>query len=518
MRLGGISEVAEELGVSTQRIATLRQRNDFPDAVGEIAQGPIWDLDVVAGWNSSGLRQTKAGRPKSDEKTRTLGGRFLLEHARIGGGGFADVFRATDRKTSELVAVKVLKDTVAVDPEAIKRFRRELRLLEDLHHPNVISVLAHGETDDDNIWYAMPLAQGSLTDYVDTVGGQARLIVDIMRQICTGLGYVHDRGIYHRDLKPANVLRLSNGDWAVSDFGIAVEAERHTDPLTSTLRQGLGTWVYTAPEQWQRARSADHRSDIYGLGKILQELVTQDFPVNNEVEPGPLRPVIETAIANSPDRRYQSIEHFMNALERAVDAHEEYVANESKEEAAERLQDRMRSPSVADADLIEMIEWAAALDESSHDDMHVLTRVLPWCTRGSVKFLWSEQRGAFQRVYQRFTDFLRHGNFSFEYCDVLADFTRIVVAETKDSSVMRMSVGALASLGPRHNRWHVRDVLVKILQEVKSDEMASAAVEALRAADADDVEWSISDFAIRTLPPAIRSGVEKLRPPKSSAS
>ena len=108
MRLGGLTEVADVLGVSTQRAATLRQRPDFPDPVGEIAQGPIWDLDVVAGWNNSGLRQTKAGRPKSEVRTRTLGGRFLLEPDPIGGGGFADVFRATDRKTGELVAVKVL--------------------------------------------------------------------------------------------------------------------------------------------------------------------------------------------------------------------------------------------------------------------------------------------------------------------------------------------------------------------------------------------------------------------------
>ena len=515
MRLGGLTEVADVLGVSTQRIATLRQRNDFPDPVGEIAQGPIWDLDVVEGWNNSGLRQTKAGRPRSDVKTRTLGGRFLLEPDRIGGGGFADVFRATDRKTSELVAVKVLKETAAVDPESIKRFRRELRLLEDLHHPNVISVIAHGDTEDDNIWYAMPLAQGSLTDYIDTVGDQARKIVDTMRQICSGLSYVHDQGIYHRDLKPANVLRLENGDWAVSDFGLAVEAERHTDPLTSTLRQGMGTWVYTAPEQWQRARSADHRSDIYGLGKILQEIVIQDYPVNSELPHGPLRPVIETAISNSPANRYQSVEQFMDALERAVEAQEAYAANETKEETAQRLHDRMRSPSVSEADLTEMIEWAASLDESDHDDMHTLARVLPYCKGGSVRILWDEQTGALRRVYQRFTDFLKVGDFSYEYCDVLADFTRVAAIATKDSTILRMSVGGLIPLGAHHNRFHVRDVLVKMLQDVKSDEMASAAVEALRSADPDDVEWAISDFAIRTLPPAIRTGVEKLRPPKA---
>jgi serine/threonine protein kinase len=68
------------------------------------------------------------------------------------------VFRATDRKTSDLVAVKVLRETAAVGPEAIIRFRRELQLLEGLRHPNVISVIAHGENDIRDIWYAMPLA------------------------------------------------------------------------------------------------------------------------------------------------------------------------------------------------------------------------------------------------------------------------------------------------------------------------------------------------------------------------
>jgi eukaryotic-like serine/threonine-protein kinase len=511
VRLGGLTEVADVLGMSTQRAATLRQRPDFPDPVGEIAQGPIWDLDVVAEWNNSGLRQTKAGRPKSEVRTRTLGGRFLLEPDPIGGGGFAKVFRATDRKTGELVAVKVLRETAALDPEAIKRFQRELRILETLDHPNVISVISQGETDDREIWYAMPLAQGSLTDFLDEIGGQQKLIVDVMRQVCIGVSYVHDRGVYHRDLKPANVLRLSNGDWAVSDFGLAVEAERGTSPLTSTMRAGLGTRVYAAPEQLARARIADHRSDVYSLGKILQELVTQNDPVDTEIAPGPLRSVIETAISNNPDARYQSVEPFREALERALQAHEEYSSYESQDQAAERLRDRMRSPSITEADLIEMIEWAAALDESNHDDMMALTRVLPWCTRPSVNYLWTNHRTAFRRMYQRFADHMRHGAFSFEYCDVLADFAQRAVIGTKDSSILRTTVAALVHLGHYHNRWHVRDVLVGVLQGVKSAEMSLAAVEALQSADSDALAWSISDFALRTLSPAVRANVETLR-------
>ncbi|SKF51073.1 Probable serine/threonine-protein kinase PknB [Mycobacteroides abscessus subsp. abscessus] len=511
MRLGGLTEVADALGVSTQRIGTLRQRPDFPDPVGEIAQGPIWDLDVIAEWNGSGLRQTRAGRPKVDVQVRTLGKRFLLEPDPIDGGGFADVYRAVDRKTTELVAVKVLKDTVAVNPEAIARFRRELRILETLDHPNVITVLGHGQTDDHDIWYAMPLAQGSLTDFITTFADKQKPIVEVMRQVCMGVSHAHDLGVFHRDLKPANVLRLSNGDWAVSDFGLAVEAERGTSPLTSTLRTGLGSWVYAAPEQWNRARSADHRSDIYSLGKILQELVTQEYPVNTEIPAGPLRSVIETATANSPDARYRSVEQFREALERAAQAHEEYSSYESQVQIAERLQGRIRSASVTEADLVEVIEWAGTLDESDSEDMSALMRVLPWCTRSSIKYLWADHRTAFRRLYQRFVDQTRAQAFSFEYCDVLANFGQRAVAETNDSAILRMTVSALAHLGYYHNRWHVRDVLVQILQDVKTAEAAHAAVEALRSAAPEELTWSITDFAVRTLPPAVRAGIEVAR-------
>ncbi|MCJ0907429.1 serine/threonine-protein kinase [Rhodococcus sp. ARC_M6] len=507
MRLGGTSEAAEELGVTPQRIAMLRQRPDFPDPVGEIAQGPIWDLDVIKAWNSSGLRQRKAGRPKSDLTTRTLGGRFVLELPAIGSGGFADVFRATDRKTSDVVAIKVLRDTAAVDPEAISRFKRELRLMEELEHPNVISVIAQGETDDQDIWYAMPLAQGSLADFTEKIDGNPPLIIDIMRQICAGLTYTHSNGIYHRDLKPANVLRLENGEWAVSDFGLAVEAERGTTPLTSTLRAGMGSWVYAAPEQWAQARSADHRSDVYSLGKILQELVTQEYPVNTEIPPGPLRPIVERAIANDPAGRYGSATEFLEALERSLDTHEEFDNWESLEQTAERLRDRMLSPSTTAADLIEMIEWATGLDETSDAEMKALSRILPWCTSSSIEFLWNHDRGAFRRLFLRFTDYVRHTSFSFEYCDLLANFLRRTIDMTADSSILRMSVATLAVIGPVHNRWHVRDVLVSVLQDVKSEEMSIAAIEALRSVPRSQVRWSITDFTIRTLPPAIRYGI-----------
>lgn len=515
MRLGGSSEVAKELGVSAARVTVLRQRPDFPDPIGEIAQGPIWDLDVIHAWRSSGLRTVKAGRPSAAEARRTLGARFLLELPEIGRGGFANVYRATDKKTTDPVAVKMLHDIAGVHEEAIKRFRRELRMMEQLSHANVVPVLAQGVADDGQIWYAMPLAQGSLSDYVAQIDGNPPQIVEVMRQICAGLEYIHEQGIWHRDLKPGNVLRLESRDgdsdsWAISDFGLAVQAERDTDPLTSTARQGLGSWVYTAPEQWNSARDANAVSDIYSLGKILQELTTGELPVNAEIPPGGvLRPVIEKAISNDPSARHQSVREFMEALDRALGTKANHEAWESRSEQAERLRDRvLRRPTAED--LEQVLDWALSLNERDEDDMKALVRVLPWMNVNSIKLLWKQDRRAFGRVIERFATYAGENSFSFEYCDTLADFMRRLIIATRDSRVLGQVVAALARLGANHNRWHVRDVLVAMLQDIKTQEDAAAASEALRSVPLDALMFSVTDFTLRSMPAAVRNGIGPL--------
>lgn len=88
-------------------------------------------------------------------------------------------------------------------------------------------MLDDGEREDGQLWHAMRLALGSLADEIDTYAGRDDAMLAVMRSIFAGLAHVHgDGGIYHRDLKPANILRISSGEWAISDFGLARKAER----------------------------------------------------------------------------------------------------------------------------------------------------------------------------------------------------------------------------------------------------------------------------------------------------
>jgi serine/threonine protein kinase len=509
MRLGGLTEVAAVLGVSRQRVLQLRQREEFPLPIGEIAHGAIWDLDIVEAWATSGLRKEGPGRPTTSVAKRTLGKRFAMEDDPVGRGGFADVFRALDRRTNETVAVKVLRNLDDLEPEAVRRFARELRLMQEIKHPNVMPILAGGEVvQDEAIWFAMPLASGSLNDYVSSVQGNATMIYDIVSQICAGLSHVHDSGIIHRDLKPANVLLRESGVWAISDFGLASEVERKTTALTSTIRNGLGSFWYTAPEQWTNARSADQRSDIYSLGKILQQLITGEAPVTSEMPAHIFRPIIERATAVKPEHRYQQITEFLEALGRAMTATAQVRIWSDVDATGNAMQVRVKSPATPMTELPSVLQWAETLDERDDDQMRAMEKVLVWMSEPQIAFLWKHDSATFRRVLQRFAEHAAESSFDYDLCDVLAAFGRRFFNVSADSGVLRAVLSYLVPLGAKHNRWFVRDLVVKLLAQLRDDELVVAAVETLLSLPLPQVRWTVTDFGLRTLPRSIRVSID----------
>jgi hypothetical protein len=212
---------------------------------------------------------------------RLLGGRYRLGRL-LGSGGMAEVYEAVDERLGRRVAVKVLKPSLATDPDAATRFASEARSAARLSHPNVVAVFDTGE-DDGLPWLVMERLPGRTLADVLAAGkiDQAQLRVWMLEALAA-LGAAHRAGIVHRDIKPGNILLTDDGHAKVADFGIAksIESSPGDIDLTSTGML-LGTPAYLAPERIDGA-PATPRSDLFAVGVVLWEALVGRKPFDGK--------------------------------------------------------------------------------------------------------------------------------------------------------------------------------------------------------------------------------------------
>jgi serine/threonine-protein kinase len=208
--------------------------------------------------------------------------------AKLGAGGMGEVWRATDEKLGREVALKVLPEEFAKDPERMARFEREAKVLASLSHPN-ISTLYGLETVDagssSTTFLAMELVEGEdLSERIKRGPIPVDEAIPIALQIAEALEAAHEQGIVHRDLKPANIKITDEGTVKVLDFGLAKAWETEGTDLSSSFSptitrhatvEGviLGTAAYMSPEQ-ARGKKVDRRADIWAFGVVLWEMLT----------------------------------------------------------------------------------------------------------------------------------------------------------------------------------------------------------------------------------------------------
>jgi serine/threonine-protein kinase len=225
----------------------------------------------------------------------TLGHYGIVE--KIGAGGMGVVYRAHDERLDRDVAIKVLREEVAADPDRLRRFEVEARVVARLDHPNILAI--HDLGTDQGVAYAvMELLKGvSLREVISRVGLTTEKALEYAKSIADGLAAAHDSGVIHRDLKPENVFLTRDGRIKILDFGLAKlrlpEANLTTETPTQTLDTApgslIGTVAYMAPEQVQ-GQPADHRSDVFALGVMLYEMLTGHRPFGGSTS-------VETAAA-----------------------------------------------------------------------------------------------------------------------------------------------------------------------------------------------------------------------------
>ena len=201
--------------------------------------------------------------------------------APLGSGGMGEVYRARDRKLDRDVAIKVLPEAVAGDPDALARFEREAKAIAAQSHPNILAI--HDFGTEDGIAYAVTeLLEGeTLRGKMESPLSQKQAI-DYALQIARGLSAAHEKGVVHRDLKPENLFVTRDGHLKILDFGLAKRVEasapgEQTSAPTATAHTApgtvMGTVGYMSPEQ-VRGLAVDQRTDIFSFGAILYEMLS----------------------------------------------------------------------------------------------------------------------------------------------------------------------------------------------------------------------------------------------------
>ncbi|MEZ4358547.1 MAG: protein kinase [Kofleriaceae bacterium] len=213
-----------------------------------------------------------------------LAERYRIER-RLGHGGMGAVYRATHVKMGRPFALKVLHRALLANPKVVSRFEREATISGKMRHPNVVSAVDVGTTDDGVCYLVMEYVDGGdLGALLESAPLAPSRIVALTRQICEGLHHAHQHGLIHRDLKPANILIERGADGAeiprIVDFGIAVLSDQQEDDGAGRLTTHgmvLGTPLYMAPEQ-ATAGQLDHRVDLFALGLIVYEMLSGTVP------------------------------------------------------------------------------------------------------------------------------------------------------------------------------------------------------------------------------------------------
>jgi serine/threonine protein kinase len=358
------------------------------------------------------------------EPGQTLSHYRLIE--KIGEGGMGMVWKAEDTKLHRHIALKVLPESMASDPERRARFEREARVVAGLNHPNIVTLhsVEEANTPDGAVHFiTMELVNGrTLTDLLPKKGLPLSRLLEIAIPLTDAVSNAHRAGITHRDLKPDNIMIDEAGRLRILDFGLAklqdaVATTRNTQvaTVTSDTAEGriLGTVAYMSPEQAE-GKELDPRSDIFSLGTILYEMASGERPFHGDTtfstigsilkeEPSsitdrkPALPrhagrILRRCLAKDPERRYQTAIDLRNELEELKEELDSGI-----EPAATAPPARSRLPIVLGALLVLAVATIVLLQpwKRSQSDPPVLTqRPVTATTAWDKNTTWSPD-GAF---------------------------------------------------------------------------------------------------------------------------
>ena len=274
-----------------------------------------------------------------------MDGRYRI-NARIGHGGMAEVYEATDIINKRKVAIKLIREDVMKNPINLRRFQNEATIASSLSHPNIVKVYNHG-TIEGRPYIANEYVKGqTMKDMLDFRSAiPIAEAVSYMTQLTSALYYAHQHNIIHRDIKPQNIYIMPDGTIKLGDFGIA-QAEGIDDDLTKAS-EIVGSVHYLAPEISQ-GKPASIQSDIYSAGVTFYELLTGHVPFDKDS-------AVNVAVAHVKEK-FPPVKKYLPTCPKEI---ERIIANATKK----RLSERYKGADEFYNDLVELGKNPSVLKE-----------------------------------------------------------------------------------------------------------------------------------------------------------
>ncbi|MDC0764942.1 serine/threonine-protein kinase [Brevibacillus sp. AG] len=394
-----------------------------------------------------------------------------------GGGGFGRVVSVKDLQTDQIIALKYCTET---DPEHIRRFAREVRIMSNLDHENVINIM-NSNLEHSPPYFTMPLALHSVTQLIPILENNIDQAIAVFESICKGISAVHSSGFTHRDIKPDNALVFEGGKIVVSDLGLAKFDERDSTVLTRASIY-MGTYDYMPPEQmtYGGTRDLDHRGDIFQLGKTLYHLITGNRPtvLNSGAVSAGIWYVIQKATRQNPDERYRSIDQMLDALydaRRASDPamNPKNVFTQLVNIAEEKLKENLYDPENA-SKIIQLV-----YSTEDDDDCIELFHKIP----DRLLQVYAANMGAeFEPVLKRYTSAIDNmiGGYAFHHAETVAYRMNIVFRNAILPDLKRLAVISVLFAAVRLNRFSAMGDFDQMLRSIRDDSDAYAVADGLR--------------------------------------
>ena len=273
------------------------------------------------------LQARAVWQPEPLQSGSLVASRYRVQRL-IGEGGMGEVYLVIDEELHQTVALKTLRPHLAGDPVALERFRREVLLLREIHHPNVIQILDFGRADQ-TYYYTMEFLEGdTLAHQLKNLGPMdEKSVRSLANDLLAALTAIHSKGIVHRDLKPANIFLTTDKRTILMDFGIAISQGQTTLTDANSV---LGSLDYMSPEQLE-GQEVSFRSDYYALGLLLHECFTGQLafsgtspvarafrrlnqPAAHNPIPGSVGRAIAACLEKDPAQRPQNADFLLRLL------------------------------------------------------------------------------------------------------------------------------------------------------------------------------------------------------------